>query len=169
MRMRYIKGLTRDTLKLLDRIYKQSKSYQVRQRAHCIQLSYQGYQISELMKIFKVSRNTIYNWFNSWESFQLAGLYNQPGRGRKKTFNSAQEQQLKDWVKDTPKSLEKVQEKIKNQWQIEVSKKTITRIIKLVKMGWYRIKTRVGGEPIPSFYERKIEELKELKRQEEQG
>ncbi len=37
--MRYIKGLTKDTLKLLERIYQQSKYYQVRQRAHCIRLS----------------------------------------------------------------------------------------------------------------------------------
>ena len=169
MRMRHIKGLTRETLKMLDRIYKQSKYYQVRQRAHCIQLSWKGYKISELMKIFKVSRNTIYNWLNSWESSNLVGLYNQPGRGRKKTFNSVQEQQIKDWVKATPKSLEKVQEKIQKQWQIKVSKKTIKRVIKLGKMGWYRIKRRVGGEPIPGFYERKVEKLEQLKRQEEKG
>ncbi len=31
--MRHIKGLTKDTLKLLERIHKQSKYYQVRQRA----------------------------------------------------------------------------------------------------------------------------------------
>lgn len=169
MRMRHIKGLTRETLKMLDRIYKQSKYYQVRQRAHCIQLTSKGYKISELMKIFKVSRNTIYNWLNSWESSNLVGLYNQPGRGRKKTFNSVQEQQIKDWVKATPKSLEKVPEKIPKPWQIKVSKKTIKRVIKLGKMGWYRIKRRVGGEPIPSFYERKVEKLEQLKRQEEKG
>ena len=121
------------------------------------------------MKIFKVSRNTIYNWLNSWESSNLVGLYNQPGRGRKKTFNSVQEQQIKNWVKATPKSLEKVQEKIQKQWQIKVSKKTIKRVIKLGKMGWYRIKRRVGGEPIPGFYERKVEKLEQLKRQEEKG
>ncbi len=64
--MRYIKGLTKDTAKLLKRIYKQSRRYsavrrrsllrlrqyhQVRQRAHCILLSYQKYKISELMAI----------------------------------------------------------------------------------------------------------------------
>ena len=36
-------------------------------------------------------------------------------------------------------------------------------------MGWYRIKRRVGGEPIPGFYERKVEKLEQLKRQEEKG
>ncbi len=84
--MRYIKGLTKDTSKLLKRIYKQSQYHQVRQRAHCILLSYQKYKISELIKIFKVSRNTIYNWLNNWESLGLVGLYNRGGRGRKKLF-----------------------------------------------------------------------------------
>ncbi len=167
--MRYIKDLTQETLNILERIYKHSKYYQVRQRAHCIQLSYQGYSIVELMKIFQVSRNTIYNWFNSWESLRLVGLYNQRGRGRKKTFNAEQEEQIKQWVKETPKDLDKVQEKIEKTWGIPISKKTIKRVIKVLKMGWYRIQKRVSGEPIPEYYEMKVQELEELKKQEERG
>jgi len=167
--MRYIKGLTKDTLKLLERIYQQSKYYQVRQRAHCIRLSYQGYKISELMAIFKVNRNTIYNWFNNWESSQLVGLYNSPGRGRKKLLSAEQELIVKKWVKETPKNLEKVQEKIKKNWNISASKETIKRTVKSLLMGWYRIKRRVGGSPVPEFYTKKVKELDELKQQEEKG
>ena len=167
--MRYIKGLTKDTLKLLKRIYQQSKYYQVRQRAHCIQLSYQGYKISELMSIFQVSRQTIYNWFNAWESSKFSGLYNSSGRGRKKLFTVEQEQQIKKWVKETPKNLEKVQEKILREWGNTVSKKTIKRIIKSAYMGWYRIKRRVGGNPLPEFYDKKVKELDKLKEQESTG
>ncbi len=167
--MRYIKGLTKDTLKLLERIYQQSKYYQVRQRAHCIRLSYQGYKISELMAIFKVSRNTIYNWFNNWESSQLVGLYNNPGRGRKKLFNSEQAKIIKEWVKETPKNLEKVPEKSQKSWDISASKETIKRTVKSLQMGWYRIKRRVGGSPIPEFYDKKVKELNKLKQQESKG
>ena len=167
--MRYIKGLTSETVKMLMRFYKQSKHYQVRQRAHCLILSNQGYKISQLMSMFQVSRNTIYNWFNSWELSQLVGLYNQPGRGRKRIFNFQEGEQIKNWVKESPKNLEKVQEKIKEQWRKTVSKKTIKRVIKFLNMGWFRIKRRVGGEPIASFYNRKVEELEELKKQEKMG
>ena len=167
--MRYIKGLTKDTLKLLERIYQQSKYYQVRQRAHCIRLSYQGYKISELMAIFKVSRNTIYNWFNNWESSQLVGLYNSPGRGRKKLFDSEQAKIIKEWVKETPKNLEKVQEKSQKTWDIAASRETIKRTVKYLKMGWYRIKRRVGGTPDPEFYNKKVKELDKLKKQESKG
>jgi hypothetical protein len=45
--MRFIKDLTPETIKLLNRIYKQSSHYQVKQRAHCILLSYEGKTISE--------------------------------------------------------------------------------------------------------------------------
>lgn len=167
--MRYIKDLTQETLSILERIYKHSKYYQVRQRAHCIQLSYQGYSIAELMKIFQVSRNTLYNWFNSWESSRLVGLYNQKGRGRKKTFNAEQEEQIKQWVKETPKDLDPVQEKIHSTWGIPISKKTIKRVIKFFKMGWYRIKKRVSGEAISEYYQMKVEELEELKEKEKRG
>ncbi len=167
--MRYIRGLTKDTLKLLKRIYQESKYYQVRQRAHCIQLSYQGYNISELMEIFQVSRNTIYNWFNAWELSKFSGLYNSPGRGRKKLFSVEQQQQIKNWVKDSPKNLDKVQEKIGREWGNTVSKKTIKRIIKSAHMGWSRIKRRVGGNPLPEFYSKKVKELDKLKEQESTG
>ena len=111
--MRYIKGLTKDTIKLLKRIYKESKYHQVRQRSHCILLSYQKYKISELMAIFQVSRNPIYNWLNNWDNWGLAGLYDREGRGRKKLFDDQQQKTIKDWVKQTPKNLGIVQERIK--------------------------------------------------------
>lgn len=160
--MRYIKGLTRETSSLLKRIYQQSKYYQVRARAHCVQLSYEGYKISELIKIFKVSRNTIYNWFNNWESGGLVGLYNYSGQGRKKIFNEEQQKIIIEWVKETPKNLGLVQGKIKKQWGIIVSKDTIKRVIKFVQMGWYRIRRRVGGKPEPKILIRKVKELEKL-------
>ncbi len=167
--MRYIKGLTKDAAKLLKRIYKESKYYQVRQRAHCILLSYQKYKISELMTIFQVSRNTIYNWLNNWEDLGLVGLYNREGRGRKKLFDSLQQKIIKDWVKETPKKLGIVQEKIKKEWDIFASKDTIKRVVKCLGMKWKRIRKRVGGEPDPELYENKKQILPALKKLSDQG
>ncbi len=50
--MRFVKNLCWLQIKLLHRIHKESKRHHVRQRAHCILLSYQGYQVNELAKIF---------------------------------------------------------------------------------------------------------------------
>jgi transposase len=85
--------------KLLERIHRQSRHHQVRQRAHCLILASQGVKTVELMKIFKVSYKTLYNWFNRWELEGMIGLYNKPGRGAKPRFNSSQKEQIKEWSK----------------------------------------------------------------------
>ena len=167
--MRYIKGLTKETLKLLERIYQQSKYHQVRQRAHCILLSYQRYKIAELMEIFRVSRNTIYNWLNNWESLGLVGLYNREGRGRKKLFNPLQQEIIKAWAKETPKNLKIVQEKIQREWEIVASKDTIKRVLKYLGMKWKRMRKIVGGQPDPEVYENKKKILQALKNLSNQG
>lgn len=162
--MRFIRDLTVDTIKLLNRIYKQSSHYQVQQRAHCILLSYEGVTIAELMEIFQVSRRTIYNWMNDWEDYRLLGLYNRPGRGRKPIFNELQEFQIKEWVKQSPKDLKKVLAQIEELWEITVSKDTLKRILKNFEMTWRRFKRGLAGEPDPLEYEEKKEELAKLKK-----
>ncbi|MBW4457126.1 MAG: IS630 family transposase [Nostoc indistinguendum CM1-VF10] len=167
--MRFIKDLTIDTTKLLNRIYKQSSHYQVRQRAHCILLSYEGKPISELMEIFQVTRGTIYNWMNDWEEYRLLGLYNRPGRGRKPILNELQELQIKEWVKQSPKNLKKVLAQIEELWGVRVSKDTVKRILKNFEMTWRRFKRGLAGQPDPLEYKEKQEELTVLKKQDKFG
>ena len=118
------------SLKLLNRIYRESRHHQVRQRAHFLILVSQGITNKNLMKTFQVSYKTMYNWLNRWEYEGMLGLYNKPGRGRKKTFNSAQSEQIRDWVKLQPKQLKQVVQQIKKEWSVNISTETIKRIIK---------------------------------------
>jgi transposase len=57
-------------------------------------LSLKGTPIKELMKIFEVTRKTIYNWFSSWEENKLLGLYDRAGQGRKPKLTKEQEKQV---------------------------------------------------------------------------
>jgi len=138
--MRFIRDLNPETQKLLERISNQSKFPQVRSRAKCILLSYQRFPINQLMVIFRVKRRTIYNWLTRWEDQKLKGLYNQKGRGRKSKLNQEQKQQVKDWVKQNPKSLKKVRNQIQKEWGIQLSNDTIKRSIKKLGMIWKRMK-----------------------------
>ena len=56
--MRCIQGLSHETTPLLQRIYQRSEHHRVRQRAHCVLLSFQGYTPKELAHIFHVDRIT---------------------------------------------------------------------------------------------------------------
>lgn len=167
--MRFIKQLSKDTVKILERIHKSSQHHQVRQRAQCIILSNNGYRIEELKSIFKVSRLTVTNWFNDWDKFALVGLYDRQGRGRKPKLDIDRQQQVKDWVKANPKNLNLVQNKIEEEWNIRVSKDTIRRILFLLNMTWRRIRKRVAGNPDPLIYKEKSQELEILKDREDRG
>ena len=167
--MRFIQNVSIESISLLTRIYRHSKHHQVRQRAQCILLSDQGYSTTTLMDMFKVTRLTLYNWFDSWETRGFAGLYNRAGRGRKPTFTLEQQEQIKQWVKDEPKNLEAVRARVKKTWDIVVSKATLKRVIKAMGMSWHRIRKRVAGKPDAQEYQRKKEELEALKQSDQRG
>ena len=161
--------LSRETIKLLRRIYRHSKKYQVRQRDHCIILLEEGYHVEQLMKILAVSRKTIYNWKNNWLTRGLVGLYNRPGTGRKEIFNDEQKKQIKQWAKHHNKNLKPVIEKVQKEWEIKASKDTIKRVLKCLGMKWKRLRRLVAGKPDPEVYERKKKILSALKKLSDQG
>ena len=149
MPKRFIQGLSNETTKLLQKVYKKSKHHQVRQRAQCILLSYQGYTTKELAHILHVDRITIYNWFNAWDSRRFAGLYDKKGRGRNSSFNEDQKLQIRQWAKLYPKNLNKVMAFIEKEFGLTTSKSTIKRILKSCQMRWRRIgclKTSSGSQ-----------------------
>lgn len=154
---------------LLERIYRSSRHHQVRQRAHCLILAVQGAKVEELMQIFSVSHGTIYNWFQRWETEGLVGLYNQPGRGRKPTFDAKQKAKIREWAAQEPRQIKKVVQKLKEEWGIEISTRTIKRILKMFSLSWHRMRRAVGGEPNSEEYKRKTQELEELKRKDKDG
>ncbi len=72
--MQFTREVFPETQRLLQRLYRQSRHHQVRQRAHCILLTNQDYSIAQLMEIFSVSRKTLYNWWNNWDEQGVLGL-----------------------------------------------------------------------------------------------
>jgi transposase len=167
--MRFTRQVFPETARLLQRLYRQSRHHQVRQRAHCILLSSQGYKIASLMEIFQVSRKTLYNWFKQWEERGLVGLYNRPGQGRKPTFNPEQIEQIRAWTNEHPRQLKQVVQKVQAQWDVSISAKTIKRVLKSIQMSWHRFRRVVGGTPDPQEYQDKQAQLEILKQLETDG
>ena len=116
-----------------------------------------------------MSRKTLYSWFNAWEQNSFVGLYNQPRRGRKPTFTPAQQVQIRDWTQQHPRQLKQVLQKVKEHWNIEVSTKTIKRVLKSMQMSWHRFRRGVPRQPDPQEYEDNKAQLEDLKRSETEG
>ncbi len=101
--------------------------------------------------------------------FISAILLNKSGRGRKRIFNPAQEETIRQWAKQEPRQLKKVLQLVKEEWGIEVSAETIKRILKKFSMSWHRMRRDVGGEPNSEEYEEKQAQLSEFKRLDSSG
>ena len=167
--MRFIQHLAPETTQLLQKIYQKSKHHRVRQRAQCMLLSYQGYTIKELSHIFQVDRITIYNWFDHWESRRFAGLYDRAGKGRPPLFNQDQKEQIRDWIKQYPKNLNKSMALIQQEFNVRASKSTLKRVLKSMKLTWRRIRRKVNDQPDPETYQQKREALEILKAEDQEG
>ena len=128
--MRKINNVCYETQSLLRRFHKFSKKHEVRQRAKCIILSHKGYSINQLVDIFEVHLNTIYNWLDNWEADGILSLYNLKGRGRKPKIDADNALYVKELIENNPKQIKKVVSAIKEQKDIVVSTRTIKRFIK---------------------------------------
>lgn len=157
-------NISRETQDLLQRMNRQSRHHQVRQRAHCVWLYSQGMDVTQLLTVFPVKQKTIYNWLNAWAERGCAGLYDRPGRGSKSKLNDEQKAQVKQWVEDSPRQLKPVIAKIKARWGIKISRDTLKRVIKSFKMSWRRLRRVPAKRPSSAEYERKCAALEVLKR-----
>lgn len=128
--MRYIQNLNYETQNLLKRLYKYSKKHEVRQRAQCVRLSHNGFTINQLVELFDVHLNTIYNWLNNWSDTGLLSLYNSKGQGRKMKLNAENEVFVRDSIKKNPKQVKKVVAELKEERGVEVSERTVKRFLK---------------------------------------
>ena len=106
--MQFIEKISHETINMVQRIYTHSKHHRVRQRAHCLFLSFQCHTTTALMDIFQVDRITLYHWFDAWESRHLAGLYGKSKQGRPPKCTPEQKVPIRQWAKALPKNLNKI-------------------------------------------------------------
>ena len=124
---------------------------------------------AQLANAFDVTTRTIYTWMDRWEDARFAGLYDQAGRGRKPKLNHEQSQQVKEWMKQFPKSPQTVLCLISEHYGIDMSKQTLHRVLDALGFSWRRVRRKPKGEPDPEEYAAKQEELEEYRQQASQG
>jgi transposase len=132
--VRFIQNLSPETRSLLQRIYKESQHHRVRQRAHCILLSYQGVNTTVLMALFSVDRITIYNGFDAWEVHHFAGLYDKKRCGRPPKLTDEEQDTAQHYVEQHPRDIKKVVHLLEQETSKRVSTQTIKRLIKKTAM-----------------------------------
>lgn len=88
--MRYINNLSDEIIKKLNEIQKNGLKSRERNRAHAILLSNSAVEAKEIAKIFKISRRTVYRWFDRTKLDDFCNKLNDlSGRGRTATLNES--------------------------------------------------------------------------------
>src|SRR5262245_29607874 len=132
--MRFMHDLSPETQRLFRRCYKESKHHRVRQRAHCILLSFEGRTTTDLMEIFAVDRLTIYHWFEAWEASHFVGLYDHKGRGRPPKLTVEEQMKAQQYIEQYPQDMKKVVHLLEQETSKRVSTKTLKRLLKKTVM-----------------------------------
>jgi transposase len=131
--MRYIKDITDKQRQELEKLHKESRRYQERNRCQCILLSHQGYQVQALASIFKVSDLSIYKWFDRFEESGVEGLKNQKGKGRKPiltTSNTIHVEVVENSIDKEKQRLKVAKREIEAKLGTSMSEMTLKRFLK---------------------------------------
>ena len=126
--MRYI-TLKTEELETLEQLYKNSRDNMVRKRSHCLILSHQKHTITDLSRIFAVSRRTIERWFDGWGQSGVDSLQMIPGRGAK-TLLKGYEDEVAEQLELNSRNLKNVLTYFEEKHKITICKKTLQNFLK---------------------------------------
>ena len=167
--MRFIHDLSPETQHLLRRGYKESQHHRVRQRAHCILLSFEGRTTTDLMHIFAVDRLTIYHWFDAWESRHFAGLYDHKGRGRHPKLTQEEQEKAQQYIDPISSRYEESRPSARTRDLQTCQYKNDQTSPKKNCYIWKRIKHAPEKTPDPEQYERSKALIQRLHTREMRG
>jgi transposase len=126
--MRYV-TLKTEEIKALEVLYKSALDNSTRKRSHCLLLSHQKRTITDLSKVFEVSRRTTERWLNDWAVCGFDSLPISPGRGVKTRLKGYEEEVAKQ-LELHNRNLKNVLLHLEKEYNIKICKKTLLNFLK---------------------------------------
>ena len=126
--MRYVILKTEEII-ALEVLYKGALDNSTRKRSHCLLLSHQKRTITDLLKIFKVSRRTIERWLDDWTESGLDSLPISPGRGVK-TRLKGYEEVIAIQLEFHSRNIKNVLLYLEKEYNIKICKRTLQNFLK---------------------------------------
>src|SRR3989440_3900156 len=169
MNMRYVRPLTEQQRALLESTIKNDASHRARMRAHGLVLSSEGITIKAIAKIYHVDRDTVATWIKKWEKHGEKSLHDQPRSGRPSTLNAAEKELAKQYIKEEPRSLKHVVERLAQKTAKRLSISSLKRLAKKARLRWKRVRKSLKSLRDPIAFAKGQRELEALQKQEDKG
>ena len=157
--------LTKSQRITLEHCYKYHSKAHVRQRSHALLLSYRGWKVKQIAKLYEVRTRTIYTWFDRWEDMGLVGLMILSGRGVKAKLNKEDETiitLIKKKAVHYARSLKKFACELSKDLGFKVSVDMLRRFLKHLGYSWKRFRKSLKKKQDEAEYQAKLAELKQL-------
>ena len=167
--MRYVPPLTDMQRALLQRTMKDDDSPRARARAHSLLLSAQGMVINNIAKIYQVDRDTVSTWIKKWEHQGEASLHDRPRSGRPPKLTPAEQQLAIEYIKENPRSLKQVVERLVTKTAKRLSLSALKRLAKRARLRWKRVRKSLKSLRDPEAFAKCQRELAALQKQEDKG
>jgi len=169
MSVRYVRPLTEQQRALLESTMKNDASHRARMRAHGLLLSSEGITIKAIAKIYHVDRDTVSTWIKKWEKHGDKSLHDQPRSGRPSILNTTENELAKQYIKEEPRSLKNVAERLAQKTAKRLSMSSLKRLAKKARLRWKRVRKSLKSLRDPIAFAQCKRELEALQKQEDQG
>jgi transposase len=169
LRVRYVRPLTEPQRALWESTMKHAASHRARMRAHGLLLSSEGITINAIAQIYHVDRDTGSTWIKKWEKHGTKSLHDQPLSGSPTTWNTTAKELAKQSIKEAPRSLKHVAERLAQKTAKRLSLSSWKRLAKKARLRWKRVRKSLQSLRAPLAFAQCKRELEAWQQQEEQG
>lgn len=127
---KFVKSLSPADQNMLVVHHQSSESFRVRNRAHAVLLSADGFPIAEIAKICRVDRDTVSVWIDNWNSLGETGLADEERSGRPPLLTPDEQEKALVIALRNPRFPHRQLNAIKEESGKQLSRDTLKRLIK---------------------------------------
>src|SRR5712691_11267249 len=144
-------------------------AFRARSRAHSLLLSAAGTPIQTIANAYQVHRVTVSAWIKQWEHHGVQSLHDQPRSGRPTKLTPDEQALAQQYIKEEPRSLQGVVERLAHQTEKRLSLSTRKRLAKKARLRWKRVRKSLKSLRDPKAFAKGQRELEALQKQEDKG
>jgi transposase len=112
-----------------------------------------------------VNRDTVGSWIKKWEHQGTDSLHDKPRSGRPEKLTPDEQQVALGYLKDNPRSLKHVVDRLEQKEKKRISISTLKRLAKRAGLRWKRVRKSLKNLRNPEEFDKCKRELEALQKQ----